>query len=121
MLRDQRFSTHEGANHLGKSYQRKHRNYSRENLFTGIVCVNTTGDESDASNFIKAVNSHKRYPRCWIEVLPESKEYGLSSNIHILLKASNLEHEFRSRKYKETNAFTYWEDWIIYLNNRIHV
>ncbi|WP_284515508.1 hypothetical protein [Bacteroides sp. AM54-2NS] len=93
----------------------------RENLFTGIVCVNTIGDESDALNFIKAVNSHKRYPRCWIEVLPESKEYGFSSNIHILLKESDLEHEFRSRKCKETNAFSYWEDWIIYLNNRIHV
>ena len=104
-------------NHIKESIE----TIRRENLFTGIVCVNTTGDESDASNFIKAVNSHKRYPRCWIEVLPESKEYGLTSNIHILLKASNLEHEFRSRKYKETNAFTYWEDWIIYLNNRIHV
>lgn len=92
-----------------------------KNLFTGIVCVNAIGDESDALNFIKAVRSHKRYPRCWIEVPPESEEYDFSSHTHILLKESNLEHEFRSRKCKETNAFTYWEDWIIYLNNRIHV
>lgn len=93
----------------------------RENLFTGIVCVNAIGNENDAQNFIKAVNSHKRYPRCWMEILPESKEYGFSSNIHILLKESDLEHEFRSRKCKEANVFTYWEDWILYLNNRIHV
>lgn len=93
----------------------------RENLFTGIVCVNAIGNENDAQNFIKAVNSHKRYPRCWMEILPKSKEYGFSSNIHILLKESDLEHEFRSRKCKEANVFTYWEDWILYLNNRIHV
>lgn len=92
-----------------------------ENLFTGIVCVNAIGNENDAQNLIKAVNSYKRYPRCWIEILPESKEYGFSSNIHILLKESDLEHEFRSRKCKEANVFTYWEDWILYLNNRIHV
>ena len=92
-----------------------------ENLFTGIVCVNAIGNENDAQNLIKAVNSHKRYPRCWIEILPESKEYGFSSNIHILLKESDLEHEFRSRKCKEANVFIYWEDWILYLNNRIHV
>ena len=93
----------------------------RENLFTGIVCVNAIGNENDTQNFIKTVNSHKRYPRCWMEILPESKEYGFSSNIHILLKESDLEHEFRSRKCKEANVFTYWEDWILYLNNRIHV
>ena len=93
----------------------------RENLFTGIVCVNAIGNENDAQNFIKAVNSHKRYPRCWMEILPKSNEYGFSSNIHILLKESDLEHEFRSRKCKEANVFTYWEDWILYLNNRIHV
>lgn len=79
----------------------------KENLFTGIVCVNAIGDNKDALNFIKAVKSHKRYPQCWIEVLPESKEYGFSSNTHILLKESNLEHEFRSRRCKKTNAFTY--------------
>lgn len=93
----------------------------KENLFTGIVCVNGVANESDAQNLTRAVNSHKRYPRCWIEILPASKEYAFSSNTHILLKELNLEHEFRSRKCEETNTFTYWEDWIIYLNNRIHV
>lgn len=106
---------------LGNNIKESIEAIQKENLFTGIVCINAAGDENDALNFIKAVSSHKRYPRCWIEVLPESREYGFSSNIHILLKKSNLEHEFRSREYKETNAFTYWEDWIIYLNNRIHV
>ena len=43
-----------------------------------------------------------------MEILPKSKEYGFSSNIHILLKESDLEHEFRSRKCKEANVFTYW-------------
>lgn len=93
----------------------------KENLFTGIVCVNAAANESDAQDFIKAVGSHERYPRCWIEVLPELKEYGFSSNAHILLKESDLEHEFRAKKCKENNAFSYWEEWIIYLNNRIHV
>lgn len=45
----------------------------RENLFTGIVCVNAIGNENDAQNLIKAVNSYKRYPRCWIEILPNQK------------------------------------------------
>ncbi len=93
----------------------------REILFSGIVCVNTIGDENSALNFIKAVNSHKRHLKCWIEVLPESKKYDFSSNIHILLKKLDIEHEFRSRKSKETKTFGYWEDWIMYLNNIIHV
>lgn len=78
----------------------------RENLFTGIVCVNAIGNENDAQNLIKAVNSHKRYPRCWIEILPESKEYGFSSNIHILLKESDLEHEFPGQENVKKPMFS---------------
>lgn len=93
----------------------------KENLFTGIVCANAVADETDAEAFVEAVTSHQRYPRCWIEVMPELKEYGFSSNVHILLKEADREHEFRSRKGKGTDIFSYWEDWITYLNNRIHV
>lgn len=106
---------------LGDNIKKSIEAVQRENLFTGIVCVNAIANENDAQNFKEAINSHKRYPRCWIEVLPESKGYNFNSSIHILLKQSDLEHEFRSRKCKEANVFTYWEDWIIYLNNRIHV
>ena len=32
----------------------------RENLFTGIVCVNAIGNENDTQNFIKTVNPNQK-------------------------------------------------------------
>lgn len=106
---------------IGNSIGESIKAIRKENLFTGIVCINGTAGESDAAAFADAISTHKRYPRCWIEVLPEFSEYGFSSNVHVLLQKAGLEHEFRSRRNKSNNIFSYWEEWITYLNNRIHV
>lgn len=104
---------------IGESVEQSIRIIQQENWFTGIVCVNGTARETGAQDFWQAVSSHKRYPRCWIEVSPEFGAYGFSSNVHILMQQAGMEHEFRSRN--NDTPFSYWEEWLIYLNNRIHV
>lgn len=106
---------------IGKSVGESIRAIQKENLFTGIVCIDGVGGESDALAFVNAVSSHQRYSRCWVEVLPELNEYAFSSRVHVLLQQSGMEHEFRSGKDREDNLLSHWENWITYLNNRIHV
>lgn len=106
---------------FGKSVEKLLPALRQDNFFTGIVCVNAELSEDKAAFFSEAIHSHKRYPRCWLEVLPDFPSYGFSSNLHILLQKSGMDHEFRSRRNIKDNIFSYWEEWIIYLNNRIHV
>lgn len=106
---------------IGKSVESTIGAIQQENLFSGIVCINGIAPESSAQEFLNAVSLHKRYPRCWIEVLPDFRAYGFSSNLHVLLQQAGREHEFRSRRAGNNTPFFYWEEWLTYLNNRIHV
>lgn len=98
------------------------RSMQHENLFTGIVCVNSEANEDEAYTFVKTIRLYERYPRCWIEVNSEFKKYVFSSRIHILLRELGVNHEFRSRDCRDNyELFSHWEEWLLYLNQRIHV
>lgn len=91
-----------------------------ENLFTGIVWVNADYPEADAGSVAQRLMSHSRYPRCWIEVSPESPNYGFSSRLRLELREHKADPEFRSRNKMNNDSFFYWEEWLDFLNNRIH-
>nr|WP_320059062.1 alpha/beta hydrolase-fold protein [uncultured Bacteroides sp.] len=90
----------------------------KENLFTGIVLVNPSSANVSSEEIVEKIKSYSRYPRCWIEVSPQFGNYLFSSQLHVGLQESGLDHEFRSR---DLPIYSFWEDWITYLNNRIHI
>lgn len=89
------------------------------NLFTGIVCVNAVAEEGAANDFERIMSNYNRYPRCWIEVFSRLPSYGFSSKLHILLRKEDKEHEFRALTNFGHMKFS--REWILFLNNRIHI
>ena len=91
-----------------------------ENLFTGIVWVNPDYPEEAAGTVAQRLMSHSRYPRCWFEVSPQFPNYGFGSNLRLELRKHKANPEFRSRENIDNDSCFFWEEWLHYLNNRIH-
>lgn len=91
-----------------------------ENLFTGMVWVNPDSPEEAVANVAQRLMSHSRYPRCWFEVFPQFPNYGFGSSLRLELRKHNADPEFRSRASIDNDSFFFWEEWLDYLNNRIH-
>jgi enterochelin esterase-like enzyme len=105
---------------LGKSIQQTTEALKKNNLFTGIVIVNAICPKSYAQLFADLLHGQSRYSRCWIDVIPNLKSYDFSSDLHIFLRKNEIEHEYRSR-YIQIASFSYWKEWLDFLNQRIHV
>lgn len=90
------------------------------NLFTGIVWINPDYPEPAAASVAQRLMSHSRYPRCWFEISPQFPNYGFGSCLRLELRRYKAEHEFRSRESIDHDNFFFWEEWLDYLNNRIH-
>lgn len=60
-----------------------------------------------------------RYPRLWIVQTPDSPSYPLASRLHILLRQSDRSHKYRI--LPSSPILDHWEEWLRYLNARIHI
>lgn len=94
-----------------------------ENLFTSVVLDSPRGAEKLAEETVKLVKSHSRYPRLWIVQMPESRDYPLASQLHVLLRKKDLSHQYRVRENPTNHPALLpdWEIWIESIDKRIHI
>jgi enterochelin esterase-like enzyme len=91
------------------------------NLFSAIICDNPEMAVDSASVFGTYISRYNRYPRCFFEVAPCSPYYAFASKVHQLLREKGMEHEFRSRDAVGGSYLEIWEEWIKYIDKRIHI
>ena len=89
------------------------------NLFTAAILYHPQGNEAQADEAAKIICSHGRYPRLWIVQTPDSPSYPLASRLHILLRQSDRSHKYRI--LPSSPILDHWEEWLRYLNARIHI
>lgn len=94
-----------------------------ENLFTSVILYSPRGDEKLAEETVRLVKSHSRYPRLWIVQTPESGDYPLASQLHVLLRKNDLSHQYRVSQRPSTHSVLLpdWETWIESIDKRIHI
>lgn len=94
-----------------------HLNGGDDPMFTAVVMSNPLIGTASPSDFVTAMKRHRRYPRLWIEQSPDSPTYTWASHLHPLMREEKLEHRYLVHNSASPN----WKEWLIFIDDRIHI
>lgn len=94
-----------------------------EPWFTAVVLTNPTEGSTSPQTFAGLLKSHRRYPRVWLDQNPSSPDFGWASDLHVLLRGLDISHQYRVGAHAPDSLqfMPGWEEWLRFIDQRIHI